>query len=112
MSNDKKQKKELKRPVLVKNASASTQVQNKDERVTTMPLSKTNFILMACCLALIVVGLWLMTGSANTGSTFNYDIFESRRTIVGPTIALLGFVLMCPAILYRGKKKPENNAEE
>lgn len=70
-----------------------------------MPLSKVNYIAMAVCLLLIVVGLAMMTGSANEGATFNYDIFESRRTVVGPTIALLGFVLMCPAILYRPKNK-------
>ena len=47
-----------------------------------------------------------MTGSANDGATFNNAIFESRRTVVGPMIALAGFVLMAFAILY---KKKDNN---
>lgn len=72
---------------------------------TIMPLGVVNFVMMAVCLLLIVVGLWLMAGSANEGETFNNAIFESRRTTVGPMIALLGFVLMAPAILYRNKKK-------
>lgn len=72
------------------------------------PLEKINMLLMACCLLLIVVGFWLMTGSANEGSEFNNAIFESRRTTVGPMIALAGFVLMAPAILYRRK---QNNTD-
>ena len=69
------------------------------------PLGTINFVLMAVCMLLIVIGLWLMAGSANEGGQFNPAIFESRRTVVGPMIALLGFVLMAPAILYRNKKK-------
>lgn len=76
----------------------------KQNETYVFPLGKLNMILMACCLLLIVVGFWLMTGSANEGSEFNYDIFEARRTTVGPMIALAGFVLMAPAILYRRKK--------
>lgn len=68
-----------------------------------MPLCKLNYILMAICLVLIVIGLCLMGGSPNQGSTFNYDIFSSTRTTVGPMLALMGFVLMAPAILYRKK---------
>ncbi len=81
-----------------------TDIQNKLEQ-SRMPLGKINFIAMAVSLLLIVLGLALMAGSPNQGDTFNYDIFSSTRIIVGPTIALLGFVLMCPAILYRPKKK-------
>lgn len=73
-------------------------------------LGKINMILMACCLLLIVIGFWLMTGSSNEGSDFNYAIFESRRTTIGPMIALAGFVLMAPAILY--KRKNRNNEED
>ena len=47
-----------------------------------------------------------MTGSANDDPTrFNDAIFESRRTVVGPAIALLGFVLMAPAIIIRKKNR-------
>ena len=45
-------------------------------------------------------------GPAGAGkSNFNYDIFSTRRTVVGPTIALLGFVLMIVAIMYKKKDK-------
>jgi len=76
----------------------------------TYPLGKINFVMMAICLLLIVIGFWLMTGSANTGDTFNYSIFESRRTVVGPLLAFAGFVLMAFAILWR-KKTPKETDE-
>lgn len=77
----------------------------KPNQKTIMPLSMINFIMMGACMLLIIIGLWLMAGSANEGETFNNAIFESRRTTIGPMIALLGFVLMAPAILYKNKKK-------
>jgi len=74
------------------------------------PLSKINFIMMAVCLLMIVLGFWLMTGSANVGDKFNYDLFESRRTSVGPVLAFFGFVLMAFAIIWR--KKPSTTTTQ
>ncbi len=79
------------------------EIKQSESQKQEMPLGKINYIMMAVCLVLIVIGLCLMAGSANQGETFNYDIFNSTRTTVGPMIALLGFVLMAPAILYRKK---------
>ena len=75
----------------------------------TYPLGKMNFILMAICLLLIIIGFWLMTGDANVGETFNKNLFESSRVTTGPIIAFLGFVLMAFAIIYR---KKDNKQEE
>ena len=86
------------------------QVEKKTEEKVTYPLGKINFILMGICLLLIIIGFWLMTGSANVGDTFNNDVFESRRVTVGPIIAFFGFVLMAFAIIYRKKdNKHEDN---
>ena len=92
-----------------------TQVENKTGKKVSYPLGKINFILMGICLLLIVIGFWLMTGSANVGDKFNKDLFETSRVTTGPIIAFLGFVLMAFAIIYRKKdNKPvdENNDEE
>ena len=79
----------------------------------TYPLGKINFILMGICLLLIIIGFWLMTGSANVGDKFNKDLFESSRVTTGPIIAFLGFVLMAFAIIYRKKDNNiDNNNEE
>ncbi|MBR2145965.1 MAG: DUF3098 domain-containing protein [Muribaculaceae bacterium] len=73
----------------------------------TLPLNKMNYIMMGVCLFLIVLGFFLMSGSSNEGSTFNADVFSSTRIVVAPLITFLGFVLMVPAILYRGKNNKE-----
>ena len=65
--------------------------------------------MMCICLLLIIIGFWLMTGSANVGDKFNNDLFESSRVTTGPIIAFLGFVLMAFAIIYR---KKDNNDED
>lgn len=75
-----------------------------------MPLGKINYILIAACVLLIMLGFYLMTGSANTGSTWNEDVFNSTRTVVGPMVALAGFTLMIFAIIF--KKKNRNESEE
>ena len=86
-------------------------IEGKSGGKTSYPLGKINFIMMAICLLLIIIGFALMTGSANLGDKFNNDIFESSRVTTGPIIAFLGFVLMAFAIIYRKKDKnePEDN---
>ena len=87
-----------------------TQVENKSNVKVNYPLGKINFILMGVCLVLIIIGFWLMTGSANVGDKFNKDLFETSRVTTGPIIAFLGFVLMAFAIIYR--KKDNNKQDE
>ena len=78
----------------------------------TYPLGKINFILMAICLLLIIIGFWLMTGDANEGAQFNKNLFETSRVTTGPIIALLGFVLLAFAIIYRKKDNTDNNGQD
>ena len=87
------------------------QVENKPvkKEKVSYPLGKINFILMAVCLLLIIIGFWLMTGDANLGAKFNDKIFESSRVTTGPIIAFLGFVLMAFAIIYRKKDNKPND---
>ncbi len=92
-------------------ATAAKAAPTKQVKKNVFPLDKINFVLIAICVVLIALGFILMAGSPNEGSTFNYDIFSSRRTVVGPTIALLGFVLMVPAIMYKKKNTNANNEE-
>ena len=87
---------------------------NQPKGKVTYPLGKINYILMGICLLLIIIGFWLMTGSANVGDTFNNDVFESSRVTTGPLIAFIGFVLMAFAIIYRKKdnKSTDNTDKE
>lgn len=73
-----------------------------------MPFTRTNFIMMGCCLAMIIIGFLLMSGGGSASQTeFNPEIFSTRRIVVGPTITFLGFLLMAFAIIWTPKKKNE-----
>ena len=74
-----------------------------------LPLGKVNFILIAISLILIVIGFIMMSGSSNTGKEFNYAIFDNSRIVVAPFITFIGFLLMAPAILIRGKRDKSDN---
>ena len=67
-------------------------------------LGKTNLILIAIAFIIIVIGFALMTGSPSGATEYNPDIFSVRRVTIGPMTALLGFILMIVAILWKGKK--------
>ncbi|MCH5346961.1 MAG: DUF3098 domain-containing protein [Muribaculaceae bacterium] len=77
------------------------------ESASTRALDKINFLLMAASAVVIVIGFLLMLGSGNDGSEFNPDIFSTRRIIVGPTIAFLGFIAMGVAIMWPSRRKTE-----
>ncbi len=75
------------------------------ELPSQFPLTRTNFILMIVAGVMIVLGFCLMLGGSTTTEAFNPDIFSTRRIVVGPTIAFLGFVAMAAAIVWRPKSK-------
>ena len=66
---------------------------------------KTNFILLAVGMAIIILGFLLMTGPGSTEGYFEPDIFSVRRIKVAPTICLFGFVFMIYGILKKTKKQ-------
>jgi hypothetical protein len=67
-------------------------------------LGKFNMLLIAIGFVIIIIGFALMTGSS-TVKEFNPDVFNFRRTTVGPMISLFGFVSIIFAILYKPKNK-------
>lgn len=80
----------------------------KPEESTSFPLAKINFILMAIAAAVIIIGFLLMLGSGSTEQEFNPDIFSTRRIVVGPTIAFVGFLFMGFAIIYNPQSIQDN----
>lgn len=75
-------------------------------RNPNMLFPKANILMMLGCLALIIIGFILMTGgSSSVEGGFNPDIFSTRRIVVGPAIAFLGFLLMAFAIICNPRRK-------
>ena len=68
-------------------------------------LDKMNFILIAIGIAIVIIGLLLMTGPSSTETHFETDIFSTRRIVVAPLVCFAGFVFMIFAIMFRSKQK-------
>ena len=66
---------------------------------------KTNFILLAVGMAVIILGFLLMTGPGSTEGYFEPDIFSVRRVKVALMVCLAGFVFMIYGILKKPKMK-------
>ena len=77
------------------------------EEHSALPLTRVNFIAMAVAGVMIVVGFLLMLGAPSTADEFNPGIFSTRRIVVGPCIAFIGFVAMAVAIIIRPKDKKD-----
>jgi len=71
-------------------------------------LDKTNFILLAVGMVVVIVGFLLMTGPGSTEEMFEPDIFSVRRIRVAPVVCFIGFVFMIYAIL----RKPKNECSD
>ncbi len=69
---------------------------------------KTNFLLLAAGMVVIIIGFLLMSGPGSTETTFEPDIFSVRRIKVAPVVCFVGFIAMIYGIL----RKPKDNKEE
>ncbi len=79
--------------------------QLKDNKEFKMVFEKKNYILMAIGVALILLGLVLLSGGGSKDpAVFNESIFNIRRIVVAPTVMLAGFVLEIYAIMYKPKE--------
>ena len=74
--------------------------------------TKTNYILTAVGMAIIIIGLLLMIGPNCTNEYFEPDIFSVRRIKVAPVVTLIGFLTVIVAIMYKPKADKEQNDKE
>ncbi len=91
-----------------KNLNASLKQNDSDnlaEERKKMAFDKTNFILLAVGMAIIILGLLLMAGPSSTETHFEPDIFSVRRIKVAPVTCFIGFVFMIYAVLRKPKAK-------
>ncbi len=78
-------------------------VENPNDKYV-FPLKKVNFIIMAVSAVLIVLGFALISGGAPKGDEFNPEVFSTMRIVVGPTVALIGFVGIGVGIMWSGTR--------
>ena len=70
-----------------------------------LAFDKKNFILLAIGMVVIIIGFLLMSGPGSTESTFEPDIFSTRRIVVAPVVCFLGFIFMIYGILCKPSDK-------
>ena len=70
---------------------------------------KTNFILLAAGMVVIIIGFLLMSGPGSTETAFEPDIFSVRRIKVAPIVCFVGFIFMIYGILRKPSNKTTTN---
>ncbi len=66
--------------------------------------ARTNFILLAIGMAVVLVGFLLMSGPGSTEEQFNPAIFDARHIKVAPIVCFAGYLFMVYAILHKPKQ--------
>lgn len=66
---------------------------------------KTNYLLLAIGMVVIVIGFILMSGTGSNETMFNSEIFSVRRIKVAPAVCFLGFIFMIYGILHKPSDK-------
>ncbi len=64
---------------------------------------KTNFILLAVGMLIVIIGFVLMGGAASDETTFASDIFSVRRVKLAPAVCFFGFISIIYAIIHKPK---------
>lgn len=73
-----------------------------------LAFDKTNFILLAAGMIVVIIGFILMSGSGSTATEYNPDIFSTRRIVVAPIVCLVGFCSIIYAIIHKPKDEKNN----
>ena len=84
---------------------------SKNNQHKVFAFDRMNFILPAVGMAVVIVGMILMSGSGSTETTFNASIFDARHIKVAPAVCLFGYLFMVYAIVRKPRdKKPAEEA--
>lgn len=62
---------------------------------------RINFILLAVGMAIVIVGMILMSGSGTDTKTFDPAIFDARHIKVAPAVCLFGYIFIIYAIVRK-----------
>lgn len=66
---------------------------------------RTNYILLAVGMVIIIAGFILMAGSGSSETAFNPDIFSARRIKMAPAVCFVGFLFMIYGIMHKPSDK-------
>lgn len=72
-----------------------------------LAFDKTNFIILAVGMLVVILGFILMSGAGSDETVFDNDIFSVRRIKVAPVVCFVGFISIIYAIIRKPKDKVE-----
>ena len=72
---------------------------------------RVNFILLAIGMAVVILGMVLMSDSGSNEHSFNPDIFDARHIKVAPAVCLFGYLFMIYGILRRPRHDEETSTD-
>lgn len=73
-----------------------------------LAFNKTNYILLALGIIIIIAGFVLMSGNGSNEEVFNPDIFSPRRIKVAPAVCFAGFIFIIFGIMYHKDDNSSN----
>ena len=68
-----------------------------------LAFDRTNFIMIAVSMLIVVIGFILMSGGGSDEHTYNPEIFSTMRTKVAPVVCFAGFVSLIWGIIRKPK---------
>lgn len=77
-----------------------------------LALGKTNFIMLAVSMIIVIIGFVLMSGASSDEASYNPEIFSAMRVKVAPVVCFIGFVSIIAGIMYRPKESNETAKTE
>lgn len=77
-----------------------------------LALGKTNFIMLAVSMIIVIIGFVMMSGASSDEASYNPEIFSAMRVKVAPVVCFIGFVSIIAGIMYRPKESNENAKTE
>lgn len=73
-----------------------------------LAFDRTNFILLAIGMAVVIIGFILMSGGDSNAHTFDQQIFSPMRIKVAPVVCFAGFI----SIIYAIVRRPKDSGEQ
>lgn len=75
---------------------------SEEKDLKEFPLGKQNFILIAVGVVVVIIGFFLLSGGgADDVSSFNPEVFNSRRMDLAPLTILLGYGIVMWGIIKK-----------
>ena len=70
-------------------------------------LGRTNFIMLAIGMCIVIIGFILMGCAPSTTDHFNPEVFAAVHIKVAPVVCFVGYIFMIAGVIYHQKENAE-----